>query len=87
VNLKTWDSMSPAKQKAFQAAADKAISWSAAEHLKREAELADTFRKQGLEVYTPDVKAFREYAQKLYLSSELAKSWPPGMIEKINALQ
>ena len=86
VNLKTWDSMSPAKQKAFQAAADKAINWSAAEHLKREAELADTFRKQGLEVYTPDVKAFREYAQKLYLSSDLAKSWPPGMLEKINAL-
>jgi hypothetical protein len=41
---------------------------------------------RGLEVYTPDVKAFREYAQKLYLSSDLAKSWPPGMLEKINAL-
>ena len=86
VNLKTWESMSPAKQKVFQAAADKAIAWSAAEHLKREAELADEFRKHGLEVYTPDVKAFREYAQKLYLSSDLAKSWPPGMLEKINAL-
>jgi len=35
VNLKTWQSMSPAKQKAFQAAADKAIAWSATEHLKR----------------------------------------------------
>jgi TRAP-type C4-dicarboxylate transport system substrate-binding protein len=86
VNLRTWEGMSPAKQKAFQAAADKAISWSAAEHLRRETELADTFRKQGLEIYTPDVKAFREYAQKLYLSSDLAKSWPPGMLEKINAL-
>ena len=86
VNLKTWEGMSPAKQKTFQAAADKAIAWSAAEHLKREAELADTFRKQGLEVYAPDVKAFREHAQKLYLSSDLAKSWPPGMLEKINAL-
>jgi TRAP-type C4-dicarboxylate transport system substrate-binding protein len=86
VNLKTWEAMSPAKQKAFQAAADKAIKWSAEEHLKREAELADTFRKQGLEVYTPDVKAFREHAQRLYLSSDLAKSWPPGMLEKINAM-
>ena len=86
VNLKTWESMSPAKQKTFQAAADKAIAWSAAEHLKREAELADTFKKQGLEVYAPDVKAFREYAQKMYLGSDLAKSWPPGMLEKINAL-
>lgn len=86
VNLKTWEGMGPAKQKAFQAAADKAIAWSAAEHLKREAELADTFRKAGLEIYAPDVKAFREHAQKMYLSSDLAKSWPPGMLEKINAL-
>src|SRR6185312_10558230 len=36
VNLKTWRSMSPPRQKAFQAAVDKAINWSTAEHLKRE---------------------------------------------------
>jgi len=87
VNLKTWQSMSPAKQKAFQAAADKAIAWSAAEHLKREAELADSFRKQGLEVYAPNVNAFRAYAQKIYLGSDEAKDWPKGMLEKINALK
>ena len=33
--------MSPAKQKSFQAAVDKALDWSIKEHLKREAELAD----------------------------------------------
>ena len=87
VNLKTWQSMAPAKQKAFQAAADKAIAWSAAEHLKREAELADSFRKQGLEVYAPNVNAFRAYAQKIYLGSDEAKDWPKGMLEKINALK
>jgi TRAP-type C4-dicarboxylate transport system substrate-binding protein len=87
VNLRTWQSMSPAKQKAFQAAADKAIAWSAAEHLKREVELAESFKKQGLEVYTPNVNAFREYAQKIYLGSDQAKDWPKGMLEKINALK
>ena len=87
VNTKTWNSMSPAKQKGFEAAADKAIAWSAAEHLKREAELADGFRKQGLEVYVPDVSAFRAYAQKVYLGSDEAKEWPKGMLEKINALK
>jgi TRAP-type C4-dicarboxylate transport system substrate-binding protein len=86
VNLKTWEGMGPAKQKTFQAAADKAIAWSTAEHLKQEAQLADTFRKQGLEIYAPDVKAFREHAQKMYLASDLAKSWPPGMLDKINAM-
>jgi TRAP-type transport system periplasmic protein len=87
VNLKTWNGMPPARQKAFQAAADKAIRWSAAEHLKREAELADGFRKQGLEVYAPDVNAFRAHAQKIYLASDEAKAWPKGMLEKINALK
>jgi TRAP-type C4-dicarboxylate transport system substrate-binding protein len=87
INLKTWNAMSPAKQKAFQAAVDKALAWSTAEHLKREAELAEGFRKMGLEVYAPDVKAFREYAQKVYLGSDQAKDWPKGMLEKINALK
>jgi tripartite ATP-independent transporter DctP family solute receptor len=87
LNLKTWSSLPPARQAAFQAAADKAIKWSTAEHLKREAELADGFKKQGLEVYTPDVNAFRTYAQKVYLASDEAKAWPPGLLEKINALK
>jgi len=87
VNLKTWNAMPAAKQKAMQTAADKAIAWSAAEHLKREAELADGFRKQGLQVYTPDQNAFRAYAQKVYLASDEAKEWPKGMLEKINALK
>lgn len=86
VNLKTWSSMSPAKQASFQAAADKAIAWSTAEHLKRETELAEGFRKQGLDVYAPDVNAFRAYAQKVYLASDEAKSWPPGLLDKINAM-
>ena len=87
MNLKTWNSMPPARQKAFQASVDKALAWSTAEHLKREAELAETFRKYGLEIYTPDVKAFREHAQKVYLASDEAKDWPKGMLEKINALK
>lgn len=31
-------------------------------------------------------EAFRAYAQQQYLQSPLSKSWPPGMLEKINAL-
>src|SRR4051812_5816047 len=87
LSLKTWSAMAPARQKSFQAAVDKAVNWSAAEHLKREAELAAEFRKQGLEVYAPDVNAFRAHAQKVYLASDEAKEWPKGMLEKINAMK
>jgi len=88
MNLKTWNAMGAARQKSFQAAVDKALKWSTAEHLKREAELANTFKTQhGLEINTPDVAAFRAYAQKVYLASDEAKEWPKGMLEKINALK
>jgi TRAP-type C4-dicarboxylate transport system substrate-binding protein len=87
VSMKVWQGMSPAKQQAFQAAANKAIAWSTAEHLKREAELADGFRRQGLDVYAPNINAFREHAQKVYLASEEAKQWPVGMLDKINAMK
>jgi tripartite ATP-independent transporter DctP family solute receptor len=86
VSKKVWDAMPAEKQAAFQAAADKAIEWSTQEHLKKERELVDFFKGQKLEVYMPDVNAFRDFAQKRYLASDLAKSWPAGMLEKINAM-
>ena len=87
MNLKTWNAMGAAKQRAFQAASDKALAWSVQEHLKREAELVDGFKRQGLEVYTPDIAAFRTYAQKVYLASDEAKSWAPGILDKILAVK
>ncbi len=86
VSNKVWNAMTPEKQAAFQAAADKAIEWSTQEHLKKEAELTSFFKEKGLDVYAPDLKAFREFAQKKYLASDLAKGWQPGMLDKINAM-
>jgi TRAP-type C4-dicarboxylate transport system substrate-binding protein len=87
MNMKTWSAMSPAKQRNFQAAVDKALAWSTQEHLKREAELAEGFKKQGLEINTPDIAAFRAYAQKVYLASDEAKAWAPGILDKIAAVK
>jgi TRAP-type C4-dicarboxylate transport system substrate-binding protein len=86
VSKEVWDSLSPEQQQAFQAAADEAIAWSTEAHLKREDELAAFLEEQGLEIYTPDVDAFREHAQKMYLESDLSESWPEGMLDRINAL-
>lgn len=86
VSSKVWDEMSPEAQERFQAAADAAIDFSTEEHLARENELADFFREQGLEIYEPDREAFRKHAQEKYLASDLAKDWPEGLVDKINAL-
>ncbi len=87
MNLKAWNAMGAAKQKTFQAAVDKALDWSAKEHLKREAELAEGFKKQGLDLYVPDLNAFRAHAQKVYLASDEAKAWAPGILDKILAVK
>ena len=54
--------------------------------LALEDELAEFFRSEGLEVYEPDVEAFRERVQAAYLDSEFAKDWPEGMLEQVNAI-
>ncbi len=86
INAKLFDSLTPEQQKRMQDAANKAFAWSDAEYVKQEAELIDFFKQQKLDVYTPDVEAFRAYANKKYLESPLSKDWPAGMVERINAL-
>ena len=87
MSLKSWNALGAAKQKNLQAATDKALAWSVQEHLKREAELAEKFKKAGLDVYVPDQAAFRAYAQKVYLASDEAKAWAPGIHDKILAVR
>ena len=46
----------------------------------------ESYKGKGLKIYEPDVAAFRKHVQEQYLASDLAKDWPAGMVEKINAL-
>ncbi|TYR30905.1 C4-dicarboxylate ABC transporter [Mesorhizobium microcysteis] len=86
VNGDLFDKLTPEQQQAMQAAADKAFAWSNEEYLKQEAELIEFFKAEGLEVYEPDVEAFRAYSNEKYLQSPLSANWPEGMLDKINAL-
>jgi TRAP-type C4-dicarboxylate transport system substrate-binding protein len=86
ISKTVWDALTPEQQATVQTAADTAIAQSTDAHLAREAELAASFAERGLQVYAPDVEAFRKHAQDMYLASDLAKDWPAGMLEKIAAL-
>ena len=86
VSGKVWGEMSADQQAAFQSAADEALAWNTEQHVKREAELVEVFKGKGLNIYTPEVEAFRKHVQEVYLASDLAKSWPQGMVDRINAL-
>ncbi|MBI1775856.1 MAG: sialic acid TRAP transporter substrate-binding protein SiaP [Proteobacteria bacterium] len=86
ISNKMWTTLSAEQKARIQAAADKATDWSTEQIKKEEGELAAFFKSQGLEVYTPDVAAFRARAQKMYLESDLSKDWPKGALDRINAL-
>jgi TRAP-type C4-dicarboxylate transport system substrate-binding protein len=86
ISDKVWNDMGADKQAKVQAAADAAIAFSTEKHLAREKELVAFFKEKGLKLYEPDIAAFRKHAQEMYLASDLAKDWPAGIVEKINAL-
>lgn len=81
-----WDAMTPEQQATVQAAADAAAEFGRQNQLQKEAELVSFLEEQGLEIYEPDVAAFRTAVQAAYLGSDFAKDWPDGVLEKINAL-
>ncbi len=86
ISKTTWDSMSAEQQATVQAAADTTADYARENQLAKEEELVSFLEEQGLSVYEPDVAAFRDHVQKMYLESEYAATWPEGVLEKINAL-
>ena len=78
VSKKTWDKLSAEQRAKLEGEVKKAIAWSTQKHLDEEGKLAQFFADKGLKVYKPDVDAFLDYAQKMYLSSDFAKTWPKG---------
>ena len=86
MSLKAWNGLG-AKQAMFMDTLNKRLGESTAEHLKMEASLGENFKKAGCDINTPDVAAFRAHAQKVYLESDFAKTWPKGGIEEVAAIK
>jgi TRAP-type C4-dicarboxylate transport system substrate-binding protein len=81
-----WDGLSADQQLTVQRAADAAAAYGRLKQLDKENNLADFIRSQGVEIYTPDLEAFRTHVQAQYVGSEVAATWPEGVLEQINAL-
>ncbi|WP_164659120.1 TRAP transporter substrate-binding protein DctP [Tropicibacter sp. Alg240-R139] len=82
----TWDALAPEHQLIVQRAADAAAAYGRLKQLDQENSLAEFVRSQGVEIYTPDLAAFRTHVQSQYVGSEAAESWPEGVLDRINAL-
>jgi len=86
ISLEAWNAMSEEQQAMVQTAADAAAAIGRERQLALEANLASFIEEQGVEVYEPNRAAFREHVQAQYADSDLAKSWPEGALDAINAL-
>jgi TRAP-type transport system periplasmic protein len=84
ISDKAWKAMTPAQRQKVQAAADAAAAFNNKNRLEEEAQIVDFFKKEGLTVTTPDVEAFRKSVQAAYATSDIAKAWPAGLLDRIN---
>ncbi len=86
LSKRIWDKLTPEQQTQVQEAADAAAESARQKQLQLEEDLGAFLEEQGLDIYEPDVAAFREHVQEQYVGSEFAESWPEGVLDRINAL-
>ena len=79
-SAETWNSLDADQKITVQRAADAAAAYGRLKQLDKENSLADFIRSQGVEIYTPDLEAFRTHVQAQYVGSEAAASWPEGVL-------
>jgi tripartite ATP-independent transporter DctP family solute receptor len=85
ISNKSWGALNAAQKQKVKAAAQAAATYNNENRIKEEAQIVDFFKQQGLQVTSPDVEAFRKAVQAAYASSDMAKAWPKGLLERINA--
>lgn len=86
MSKEAFDALTPAQQETVVEAAKAAADSGRQAQLAKEDELVAYLEEQGLEIYEPDVAAFREHVQAEYEGSEFAEAWPDGVLERINEL-
>ena len=87
VSKKVLDGLSEEKRETLLAEGRATTDRIAERQLKAEAELVAYFEGKGLNVYEPDLDAFRSHVQAKYLESEYSNTWIDGMLDSINAVE
>jgi tripartite ATP-independent transporter DctP family solute receptor len=87
INEELWQSMDSEAQDAVQEAWLEAREFGTEIALQNEADAVATIEEAGLEVYEPDIDAFREHVLPIYLDDEeRTGQWVDGIVEAIQAL-
>ena len=84
---KAFNALAPALQQKVRDAAQAAAKFNNENRIKDEASIVDEFRKGGMKIVTPNVDEFRKTVQDKYMKSEMAATWPKGLLERVNAVR
>lgn len=80
-----WDGLSDQEKAAIEKAEDEAKKFNDEGVLSTEKEAVATLEGKGVTVTTPDVEAFRTKVLDAFASSDFAKTWPAGLLDRIKA--
>lgn len=87
ISNKSLNALSAAQKQKVVAAAQAAALYNNENRIREESQLVEFFKKEGLQVSTPEAGAFHKAVQATYQTSDYAKVWPKGLVERINATQ
>ncbi len=87
ISNKSLAAMTLAQRQKVTAAAQAAAIYNNDNRIKEESQLVEFFRKEGLQITTPDLDAFHKSVQQSYQRSDYAKAWPAGLVDRINAVR
>ena len=85
ISNKSFNALTATQKQKVTAAAQAAAAYNNENRIKEEGQLVEFFKKEGLQVITPDVDAFRKSVQTTYQASDYAKVWPKGLLDRIHA--
>ncbi len=84
ISSKFYNALTPAQQQKVKAAAMAAAIYNNENRIKDESEIVQAFKSQGMKIVTPNVAEFRKTVQEKYQNSEMATTWPKGLLQRIN---
>ena len=85
ISNKSFNALNAVQKQKVTAAAQAAAAFNNDNRIKEEGQIVEFFKKEGLQVTTPDLAAFRKTVQEAYLNSEYGQTWPKGLLDRINA--
>lgn len=80
-----WDKLSPDQKKVVETAAKAAATWGDTARLDDEKTIVETIKGRGLVVETPDLKLFREAADRAYTGAEATKAWDLEGLKRVQS--